>query len=328
LWDVLSGVRGIAHNATFDMGFLRHAGVRSTLDCTLIANHVLTGKRAKLKELAECRLGVRLDKSEQISDWSGELSEAQLRYAVADAAVLVPLFDALRNELGREASHRAYELARDAQPAVVDMRLRGMPFDAEAHGTLMVKLTAERDRLAHALGEALAGRNPGSADQLGDWLTWAMGGKDSAGFHVWAKTGKGKLSTSTEALAKGLGLLPPDKACIVRDLLLPFKVVEKQVSAFGTSYAEHINPATGRIHADFKIAATVAGRMSCSDPNLQQVPRDGAFRALFRAPEDRRFVIADYSQVELRVAAMIAGEAKMLDAFAGGWDVHRAPSTW
>ena len=240
LQDVLSGVRGIAHNATFDMGFLRHTGVRSTLDCTLIASHVLTGKREKLSEVAERHLGVRLDKAEQKSDWSGELTEAQLRYAATDAAVLVPLFDALRDELGREASHRVYELARDAQPAVVDMRLRGMPFDAEAHCTLMVKLTAERDRLAHALGEALAGRNPGSADQLGDWLTWAMGGKDSDGFRAWTKTGKSKLSTSTEALAKGLGLLPPDKACIVRDLLLPFKVVEKQVSAFGASYAEHI----------------------------------------------------------------------------------------
>jgi len=75
---------------------------------------------------------------------------------------------------------------------------------------------------------------------------------------------------------------------------------------------------TGRIHVDFKIAATIAGRMSCSGPNLQQVPRDAAFRALFRAPDGRRFVIADYSQVELRVAAMIAGEAKMLDAFAKG----------
>ena len=63
--------------------------------------------------------------------------------------------------------------------------------------------------------------------------------------------------------------------------------------------------------------------MSCSGPNLQQVPRDAAFRALFRAPDGRRFVIADYSQVELRVAAMIAGEAKMLDAFAKGRDVHR-----
>jgi P4 family phage/plasmid primase-like protien len=323
LRDVLPGVRGTAHNAAFDMAFLRHNGVRSTLDCTLIASHMLTGKREKLSEVAERHLGVRLDKAEQKSDWSGELTEAQLHYAAADAAVLVPLFDALRDKLGREASLRVYELARDAQPAVVAMRLRGMPFDAEAHGTLMVKLTAERDRLAHALGEALAGRNPGSADQLGNWLTWAMGGKDSAAFRSWPKTGGGKLSTSTEALAKGLGLLPPDKACLVRDLLLPFKVVEKQVSAFGASYVEHLHPLTGRIHADFKLAATVAGRMSCSDPNLQQVPRDGAFRALFRAPEGRRFVIADYSQVELRVAAMRAGEAKMLAAFAEGRDVHR-----
>jgi hypothetical protein len=61
-----------------------------------------------------------------------------------------------------------------------------------------------------------------------------------------SQTGKSKLSTSTEALAKGLALLLPDKACLVRDLLLPFKVVEKQVSAFGASYAEHLHPLTGR----------------------------------------------------------------------------------
>ena len=78
------------------MGFLRRAGVRLVPDCTLLAGHVLTGKAEKLSVLAERHLGLRLDKAEQTSDWSGELSEEQLRYAALDAAAVGALLPVLR----------------------------------------------------------------------------------------------------------------------------------------------------------------------------------------------------------------------------------------
>jgi DNA polymerase-1 len=316
--EPLQRLRAVAHNATFDMGFLHRAGVRLTTDCTLLANHVLTGTREKLSTLAEKRLGLPLDKAEQKSDWTGELSEEQLRYAALDAKAVQRLHDVLWVELAERGCTRTYELAREAQPAVVAMHLVGMPFDAAVQRELVDRLTAQREQLEPALMEALAGRNPSSGPQLADWLAWALGDR----VKDWSKTGKGQLSTTADALKKGAALLPEDKAWVILDLLLPFKVAEKQLSTYGIGLAEHIHTLTGRIHAKFNLAGAITGRMSSSGPSMQNIPRDPAFRGLFKAPEGRRFVIGDYSQMELRVAAILAGEEALLRAYAEGQDTH------
>jgi DNA polymerase-1 len=151
-------------------------------------------------------------------------------------------------------------------------------------------------------------------------LAEALGDRAKA----WPRTDKGKqLSTAADDLKKGAALLPEDKARVILDLLLPFKLVEKQLSTYGNGFAEkHVNPGTGRIHAKFNLAGTVTGRMSCSSPNMQNIPRDPSFRGLFKAPEGRRFAIADYSQMELRVAAILAGEGVLLEAYRKGEDTH------
>ena len=87
--------------------------------------------------------------------------------------------------------------------------------------------------------------------------------------------------------------------------------------------ADKIDSSTQRIHAEFHLAGAETGRMSCSKPNLQQIPRDKAFRALFAAPAGRVFVICDYSQMELRVAAQIAGEESLIEAYRQGQDTHK-----
>src|SRR3954451_20243834 len=99
------------------MGFLRRAGVRLVPECTLLAAHVLTGKAEKLSVLAERRFGLHLDKAEQTSDWSGELSDEQLRSAARPAAAVGALLPVLRERLAAEGGTRAYELMRGAQPA-------------------------------------------------------------------------------------------------------------------------------------------------------------------------------------------------------------------
>ena len=110
---------------------------------------------------------------------------------------------------------------------------------------------------------------------------------------------------------------------MVRELLIPWREAAKLAGSYGLKYGRHLHPVTGRVHGDFKLSATAAGRMSCSNPNVQQVPRERRFRELFRAPAGRKLVIADYSMAELRVAAMLAGEEKMLGMFQRGEDVHR-----
>jgi DNA polymerase-1 len=99
--------------------------------------------------------------------------------------------------------------------------------------------------------------------------------------------------------------------------------IDKLLSSFGTGFAELVNPVTGRIHASYHVARTTSGRASCSAPNLQQIPRDPRFRILFVPESGNALVVADYSSMELRAAACIAGDLTMTRAFEEGLDLHR-----
>jgi DNA polymerase-1 len=105
--------------------------------------------------------------------------------------------------------------------------------------------------------------------------------------------------------------------------LLDHRLAAKKLNNYGSGFAGHINPVTGRLHPNFKLGGTLTGRLSCSDPNVQNAPRDPAFRALFTAPAGRVLVAADFSQIELRVAAWLSQDRVMLDAYATGQDLHR-----
>jgi DNA polymerase I len=109
---------------------------------------------------------------------------------------------------------------------------------------------------------------------------------------------------------------------VVEDLLR-LKAVEKKATTFGVDYLQHVHPATGRIHASYAQLGSEAGRMSCRDPNVQQVPHEGAYRACFRAGAGRVLVRCDYQQIELAVVAELAGDRRMLSALAAGDDLHR-----
>ena len=318
----LQNLRAVAHNAVFDMKFLRSEGVLLTLDCTLLANHILTGKMTKLSDLCATRLNIPVDKALQTSDWSGDLTPDQLKYAAADASYTRILFEKMAPLMTEQGSERVYRVCKEAQQAVVDMELAGMPFDAVAHKILLEKLIRERDGYQVNLAEHLKDVNLNSGKQLGEWLTKVLGGQTSAKFSKWPKTPTGKLATSEKDFKKGLRLLPKSTQGLITEAFLPYKEREKQITSFGESLKKFLSPVTNRIHASFKMTGTRTGRFSCSKPNLQQIPRDKVFRALFKAPEGRTFVIADYSQMELRVAAIVANEDKLLEAYKEGKDTH------
>ncbi len=104
--------------------------------------------------------------------------------------------------------------------------------------------------------------------------------------------------------------------------LLQYRQAAKRASTYGKEWTEYLNPATSRIHPSWQQIGTETGRMACRKPNLQQVPRDPALRRAFRAPEGRVLLKADFSQIELRIAAAIAREGRMLGAFGEGKDLH------
>src|SRR5690606_31393313 len=105
--------------------------------------------------------------------------------------------------------------------------------------------------------------------------------------------------------------------------LLKYKERSKLLNTYGESFADHISPATGRIHASFRIGGTTTGRLSCTKPNIQNPPRDSSFRRLFEAEKGNALVVADFSQVELRVAAIVSHDKEMLEAYRNGEDLHR-----
>jgi DNA polymerase I-like protein with 3'-5' exonuclease and polymerase domains len=105
--------------------------------------------------------------------------------------------------------------------------------------------------------------------------------------------------------------------------LLEYRGVQKAATSFGENFLEFVQPKTGRIHADFRQIGAPTGRFSCSNPNLQQIPHEAEYRGCFRAPEGRKLVIADYSQIELRILAEFSGDERFIEAFASGTDFHR-----
>lgn len=247
LRDEIQRLWPICHNALFEMRFLQHAGVITTPDCTLLANHALNGRPESLEVLAERHLGRKLDKRFQTSDWSGELSREQLEYAATDAEVMLPLWRHLERAVEDHHLEFLYRLMVNAQSSVTMMHLAGKGFVRADHSMLCFRLRQNRDALAEPLIKALGfnpdkvlktkikpglPRNPNSSAQLGAWLVESV---PAAVARRWPKTKTGKLATGADDLNIMLDdeLLPDKVAAVIGDLLIPYKVVEKQLSAFG-----------------------------------------------------------------------------------------------
>src|SRR5947207_551821 len=110
----------------------------------------------------------------------------------------------------------------------------------------------------------------------------------------------------------------------VIDKLLEYRTVQKALTSYGQNMIDLINPITGRLHADFRQIGAPTGRFSCTNPNIQQVPHAVEYRRCFSGhPESRKLVIADYSQIELRILAEFSADKEFMAAFNSGADLHR-----
>ncbi|MBA2449938.1 MAG: bifunctional 3'-5' exonuclease/DNA polymerase [Chloroflexi bacterium] len=312
--------RIIGHNLKFDLAFLAAAGLPvptgGRLFDTMLAGQLLGAgepegrlDRCGLAAIVERFLGQTLDKIEQRSDWSGPLTDAQLAYAARDAAVLLPLAAGLEAQLARAKLERVAALEMRCLPAIGWLELTGAPFDADAWARLSDRAVEAQVRLEQEM-TALAG----AADLFGDGtINWRSPEQVKAVLRARGHT----VDTTDEAT---LGRLAPDEP--LAGLMLHYREASRQASAYGIDFLRHVAPTTGRIHADYLQLGTETGRMSCTRPNLQNIPRDPAYRACFRPPPGRVLVKADYSQIELRVAAEISGDRRMLEAYRDGEDLH------
>jgi DNA polymerase-1 len=297
------------------MRMLKAAGIRfqQVPECTLLLNHCLTGRMEKLSEVAARELRIDLPKEQQTAPWGGELSTAMLEYAARDAVTALALAKHLRGKVEKRGALRVYELAHYAQPAIVEMELAGIGFDTERHEPLLLEAGREQARALWELRRYGLG-DPKSAKKISVWLERHVSPR-------WPRTDSGQLATDAATLAYLAPHLSDDGRAAV-ETLLRYRDAAKIVSTYGFDFAGSVHPDTRRIHAQFLLAGTETGRLSCRNPNLQQIPRDPRFRALFRARDGYLFVGADYSQIELRVAAILTGEKALLSAYDKGADVH------
>ena len=306
LKPVLESAEIIAHNAKFDLLWLRvKCGLNARkVRCTLTAARLLVAGTKPGNNLDQCLeryLGITPAADHSRSDWASMLlTEDQLAYAARDVAYLHDLLGTQLHEIEMTGLEDAWTLECRLQPCVIDMESNGIHVSRERLDEVASKAREQAAEAEAALKTALGNPtiNPSSPAQL-------LAALRAAGIEL--------DSTKEESLkAANDGRLVP--------LILAHREASKRAQQ-AEALTDHIE-ADGRIHARFEPTGTATGRFSSKDPNLQNIGR-GELREAFTAPADRKLVVADYSQIELRAAAAIAGETKMIEAYKAGADLHR-----
>lgn len=325
--DLLASDRPIkiAHNAKFDAKFLmRHCGIRvgEVFDTYLASQLISAGDdsdRHGLEPVVRRFLGVELDKTAQTSDWSQGLSEQQLEYAARDAAVLLPLRERMLARLDEMGLMRVAQLEFDCVLTVASMELAGVNLDVERWRALIGRIRIEHDAVADDLQRELSAGVP-QMNLFGAPETINL---DSPAQVREALSHLGiELEDTREWTLQRLARRHP----VIEKLLL-HRGLSRSLSSYGENILGYINPATGRIHADFRQIGTPTGRLTTSSPSLQQIPHTVEYRSCFRAPAGRKLIVADYSQIEMRILADIARDEALLAAFESGADVHRTTAS-
>jgi len=302
------------HNGTaFDDLFLANAGIdvfkpklRDTLISELVS--IRTARRdtrVSLESSVKRRTGTQLNKSIDHRTWmQPTLTEEQLAYAGGDVVHLPALYAEQRSVVAGTPQADAMDLEELLIPAVLRTTLNGLPFSLRAHGLYTSELAVKRDEAEDSLVQAFGPLNLRSAKQVKEAL---------------AEYGVVVSDTTHDTLVEisEMGGRPGE----VVDLILDFKKPDQRLKMYSEEWvakyvtSERVHPRVWQVGAD-------TGRMTNSDPSLQQIPKDDA-RRIFEAPEGWCILSADYSQIEIRVAAYFARDAAMFEALRAE-DLHTA----
>ncbi|MCP5121198.1 MAG: DNA polymerase I [Pseudomonadales bacterium] len=320
----------VGQNLKYDASVLANHGIslRGIRFDTMLESYVLdsTATRHDMDSLALKYLGHKTIHFEDIAGKGAkQLTFNQIKleeagpYAAEDADVTLRLHQALWPQLQEQEGPGSVFTAIEMPlvPVLSRIERTGALISREllaAHSTELGARLTELEGSAHELaGQAF---NLGSPKQLGEILF------DKLGLPVIKKTPKGAPSTAEEVLAE-LALDYP-----LPQLLLEHRSLSKLKSTYTDKLPEMINPRTGRVHTSYHQAVAATGRLSSSDPNLQNIPirtpEGRRIRQAFIAPRGYRIVAADYSQIELRIMAHLSADPGLMKAFREGQDVHRA----
>lgn len=320
----------VGQNIKYDIEVLRHYGVEvaGPMFDTMIAHYLLQPElRHNMDYMAEVYLGYHTVHIEELIGPRGrnqknmrDLSPTDIyEYACEDADITLRLKNVLEPKLDEAG---VALLFRDIEMPLVgvlaDMELNGVCLDTEAlHETSEVfnkRMTTIEQHIYELAGEQF---NISSPRQVGDILFGKMKIVDKP-----KKTKTGQFVTSEEVLQQLRSKSP------IIDEILNYRGLKKLLSTYVDALPKLINPRTGRIHTSFNQTVTATGRLSSSDPNLQNIPvrdDDGKeIRKCFIPEPGCLFFSADYSQIELRIMAHLSEDENMIEAFREGFDIHAA----
>ncbi|MFN2165529.1 MAG: DNA polymerase, partial [Anaerolineae bacterium] len=340
LGDVIAALRSVlesekiekaAHNAEYDLTMLGRYGIRvaGPLFDTMIAEWLIDpgSRNLGLKNLSWVRLGIEMTPiTELIGTGRDQITMDQVpiadaaRYAAADTDMTWRLVPILRQNLEELALTSLFrDLEMPLVPVLVDMQAAGIALDvgylAEMSADLQGRLREIEREIFQLVGYEF---NINSTQQLSDVLFGTLG-LLTQGLR---KTKSGYYSTAAGVLEGLKGQHP------VIDLILEQRQLSKLLSTYIDALPAMVNPATGRLHTSFNQTGAETGRISSSNPNLQNIPirteLGREIRRAFVAAPGHLLLAVDYSQVELRILAHISGDETMLAAFGAGEDIHRS----
>ena len=320
----------VGQNIKYDIEVLRGYGVevKGKLFDTMLAHYIIQPELAhNMDYMAETLLNYQTIHIEQLIGPKGrkqknmrDLAAKDIyEYACEDADVTLRLKNLLERKLKEADGEKLfYEIEMPLVPVLVEMELNGVRIDTESlkeTSKIFTRRMAQyEERIYHEAGEKF---NISSPKQVGDILFGKMQIMEKP-----KKTKTGQYVTSEEVLQS-----LKQKAPIVSDILA-YRGLKKLLSTYIDALPKLINPKTGHIHTSFNQAVTATGRLSSSDPNLQNIPvrdDDGKeIRKCFVPDEGCLFFSADYSQIELRIMAHLSGDENMTEAFKNGQDIHAA----
>ncbi len=319
----------VAQNAKYDMHVLANHGIRvaGVLHDTLLQSYVLEShKPHDMDSMAMRHLGVKTITYEEVAGkGAGQIGfdqvsvETATQYSAEDADITLQLHLSLSPQVSAdEKLARVYrDIEMPVMPVLLAMERHGVLIDSrrlEAQSAELGQKMLVLEKEAHEL----AGQpfNVNSPKQLQEILF------EKHGLPVIKKTPSGTPSTDEEVLEQ-LALDHP-----LPKRILDYRGLSKLKSTYTDKLPRMVNPRTGRVHTNYGQAIAVTGRLSSTEPNLQNIPVRTAegrrIREAFIAPEGHRILSADYSQIELRIMAHLSADEALLKAFREGADVHRA----
>lgn len=320
----------VGQNIKYDYMVLRRYGIdlQGPMFDTMLAHYIVQPElRHNMDYMAETLLNYKTIHIDELIGQKGknqksmrDLSPAEIcDYAAEDADITLQLKNVLEPQLKEVGGERLfYDIEMPLVKVLADMELNGVCLDTESLSETR-RVFTERMQAYERHAYELAGEefNISSPKQVGDILFEKMKIVDKP-----KKTKTGQFVTSEEVLMQ-----LKDRAPIVEDIL-NYRGMKKLLSTYVEALPKLINPRTGHIHTSFNQAVTATGRLSSSDPNLQNIPvrdDDGKeIRKCFIPEAGCRFFSADYSQIELRIMAHLSGDENMIEAFREGFDIHRA----